>query len=70
MCKKKEHKDLAWCKLSFQSLDQVLKCDHMNTVIKLNSFMIGVVKMIQPYDNVADIDPLNEDEYMYMANNF
>ena len=24
--------------------------------------------MMQPYDNVTDIDPLNEDQYMYMVN--
>ena len=64
----KEHNDLAWCKLSFQTLDKVLRCDYMNTVIKPNKFMIGLGKMTQPYDNVTDIDPLNEDEYMYMGN--
>ena len=65
---KKEHYDLAWCKFSFDTLDQVLKCDYINTVIKDNSFMIGLGKMTQPYDNVTDIDPLNEDQYMYMVN--
>ena len=30
--------------------------------------MIGLGKMTQPYDNVTDIDPLNEDQYMYMVN--
>ena len=65
---KKEHYDLACCKFSFHTLDQVLKCDYINTVIKDNSFMIGLGKMTQPYDNVADIDPLNKDQYMYMVN--
>ena len=65
---KKEHYDLAWCEFSFHTLDQVLKCDYINTVIKDNSFMIGLGKMMQLYDNVTDIDPLNEDQYMYMVN--
>ena len=65
---KKEHYNLAWCEFSFHTLDQVLKCDYINTVIKDNSFMIGLGKMMQPYDNVTDIDPLNEDQYMYMVN--
>ena len=65
---KKEHYNLAWCEFSFHTLDQVLKCDYMNTVIKDNSFMIGLGKMTQPYDNVDDIDPLKEDQYMYMVN--
>ena len=65
---KKEHNDLAWCEFSFHTLDQVLKCDYINTVIKDNLFMIGLGKMTQPYDNVDDIDPLKEDQYMYMVN--
>ena len=65
---KKEHYNLAWCEFSFHTLDQVLKCDYINTVIKDNSFMIGLGKMMQPYDNVTDIDPLNENQYMYMVN--
>ena len=46
----------------------VLKCNYINSVIKDNSFMIGLGKMTQPYDNVDDIDPLKEDKYMYMVN--
>ena len=65
---KKEHYDLAWCEFSFHTLDQVLECDYINTVIKDNSFMIDFGKMMQPYDNVDDIDPLKEDQYMYMVN--